>query len=218
MTTPRVVATELSQLLDYLESIGFIYYWNAIDETAARVSWHSPGGAPFLSSHDDVSVADYLYWLRNGMYSAVLVDGSLLQVTYSFDGHQISGHRLAFVPCPVVIDQEMVAEGEPFADIVDLQMAAAENVLMRSMIRFDYDPANVRPEHPETHLTLNSIECRIACFSPLRLGRFMEFVLRNFYPTFYATDPYVQRMPLDGWFAKTIVEADTSSLHVAWAS
>ncbi|MEV7618921.1 DUF2290 domain-containing protein [Microbacterium sp. NPDC089321] len=217
MTTPRAVATELNQLFDYLESKGIVYYWNPIDEAPQHVSWHSTTNEPFLSNHDDISVASYIYWLRNGMYSAVLADGSLLQITYFFDGNRIMGHRLAFVPCPVTIDQSMVADGLPLADVVELHLATADQVLMKSMIRFDFDPLNARPRHPEAHLTLNSIECRIACVSPLRIGRFIDFVFRNFYPTFHEQDPYLQQMPQSGWFDNTIVEDDRRSLHVAWA-
>lgn len=217
MTTPRVVATELDQLFSYLESAGIVYFWNAIDESPSRVSWHAPSREPFLTGHDDVSVATYLHWLRNGMYSAVLVDGALLQITYFFDGSNITGHRLAYVPCPITIDGGLLTEGLALADVVELQLSNAEEVLLKSMLRFDFDPVNARPRHPETHLTMNSVECRIACVSPLRVGRFIDFVFRNFYPDVHERDPYLQRITLGGWFQKNIAEDDAASLHISWA-
>lgn len=217
MTTPRVVATELDQLFSYLESAGIVYYWNAIDETPYRVSWHATSREPFLTGHDDVTVSTYLHWLRNGMYSAVLTDGSLLQITYSFDGARVIGHRLAYVPCPIRIDSSLLSEGFALMDVVELQLSGAEDVLMKSMLRFDFDPANARPRHPETHLTMNSVECRIACVSPLRVGRFVDFVFRNFYPNVHEHDSYIQGVTLGGWFDKSIAEDDASGLHIAWA-
>lgn len=218
MTTPRVVATELDQLFNYLESVGIVYYWNAIDEKPYQVSWHAISREPFLTGHDDVSVSTYLYWLRNGMYSAVLTDGSLLQITYFFDGSSVIGHRLAYVPCPIVIDSALLSEGFALTDVVELQLSGAEGVLMKSMLRFDFDPANARPRHPETHLTMNSVECRIACVSPLRVGRFIDFVFRNFYPSVHERDPYLQGITLGGWFDKSIAEDDASTLHIAWSA
>lgn len=218
MTTPRVVATELDQLFSYLESVGIVHYWNAIDEKPAHVSWHSTSAEPFLLNHDEVTVSTYMYWLRNGMYSAVLTDGALLQISYFFDGSSVVGHRLAYVPCPVVIDVEMLSEGLSLEEVVELHISGANDVLMKAMVRFDYDPRSAGPRHPATHLTLNSVECRIACVSPLRVGRFIDFVFRNFYPRIHQKDPYLQGLTLKGWFKRSIVQDDADALHISWAS
>lgn len=180
------------------------------------MTWHAT--APFedfLKERDRSTLDGYLHWLSHGMYSALLVDGSLLQVTYEFDGHSIVGHRLAYVPCPVAIPPEWLEELE-MADAVELLMTEARDVHMRSVVRFDFDPDAKGPGHPESHFTINGSECRVACASPMRLGRFFDFVFRNFYPKVFAGDLVLQELPKDGWFKRTIVPDDEGALHLTW--
>ena len=49
---------------------------------------------------------------RDGAYSAVLRDASLLQLTFDVDEDLVLGHRLAYVPRPVVVGEALLAEGE----------------------------------------------------------------------------------------------------------
>lgn len=221
MTTPRAVATELRQTLDALREIGLVVYANSVLESPTRVSWHTPGKseADFLLNRDDTTIDGYLHWLDQNFYSAVFRDGSLLQITYEFSGGEVSGHRLAFVPCPVKFDRvcyELLDEGYAIADVVRVQLSQLEKVMMKSTLRFDFDPANARENHPAAHFTLNSVDCRIACATPFRLGRFLEFVFRNFYPAAYSANPFLRSLDLDGWFKQSITEDERLGPHISW--
>ena len=222
MTTPRSVATELRQVLAALDEQGLLAFYNTVSEDAARVCWHSPvSHADFLLSRSDLTIRGYLHWLETSQFSGLLFDGSLLQVTYDFDGHSIVGHRLAYVPCPVDLTsqdcRELLDEGFPWGDVVRMQLERGEDILMKSSLRFDYDPRSAAADHPETHFTMNSTECRIACATPFRFGRFLDFVFRTFYPSLYAANPYLQGFPKDGWFEGDIAEVDRELIHFAWA-
>lgn len=221
--TSSVVAREIRQTLGAFMEFGFATYTNTVLESPTRVTWHSTrGDADFLLNRDNLTIEGYLHWLESGHYSALMPDGALIQITYEFDASGIAGHRLAYVPCPVSINdrasRELLDEGFPWGDVIRMKLSETERVLMKTAIRFDFDPANAGENHPATHFTVNTVDCRIACATPLRLGRFLDFVFRTFYPALYREYDYLRSFTKDGWFDSTITDDDRSALHFAWTS
>ena len=221
--TSSAVARELRQTLSAFLEFGIASYTNQVAESRSRVTWHSYGTADeFLLSRDDLTVKGYLHWLENGHYSAVLADGSLLQLTYDFNGNTVTGHRLAYVPCPVDVtdkdSRELLDEGWPWGEVVRAQLTSAEHVQMKTAVRFDYDPANATLSHPASHFTMNTVDCRIACTTPMRVGRFLDFVFTTFYPSLHQQHSYLRSFTKSGWFETTIIEEQRIGLHFAWAS
>lgn len=219
--TPRVVADELKQIVDALRDLGIITYSNTVFESPSFVSWTTPGQTyeSFLLSRDDLTVEGYLHWLETNQYSAVFEDGGLLQVSYSFSGHELVGHRLAYVPCPVSLDshcRELLAEGEALSDVVRMQMRDPKNLFMKTSVRFDYDPLSAGTSHPASHFTMNSADCRIACAAPMRIGRFLDFVFQHFYEAHYRRHEYLRQFPLGGWFKPTLLSENRGSVHLNW--
>ena len=181
MTTTRAVRDDIQNTLDFLVAAELALYANTVTVNRNRVSWqsHNPS-VPFLSSREHPDIEQYVTWVTAGAYSASLFDGSLLQLTYDIDDGEVSGHRLAYVPCPYDLDRALLTEGMPLADVVDL--CRDKDAAMRSPIRFDYDPQAAKDDHPAAHLTLNTADCRIECAAPLHVLRFVDFVFRHFYP------------------------------------
>jgi hypothetical protein len=179
--TARSLRDEVQNALDYLVTAEIIRYSRPIVvDSHGRVTWRSyPHVGSFLISRAHASIDQYLSWVSNGEYAASLFDGSLLQISYEVQGGEIVGHRLAYVPCPYDIELELLDEGHALADVCDLYRDG--DAVLRSPIRFDYDPVSARPNHPATHMTFNSVDCRIACVAPLRVLRFLDFVFRSFY-------------------------------------
>lgn len=221
--TSSAVARELRQTLSSFQEFGITSYTNTVAESASRVTWHSFGTTEdFLLSRDDLTVKGYLHWLENGHYSGLLADGSLLQLTYDFAGGVVVGHRLAYVPCPVDVSdresQEYLEEGLAWGEVVRSKLSSAEEVHMKTAVRFDYDPANAALDHPASHFTMNTVDCRIACATPMRLGRFLDFIFRTFYPHLYKEHAYLRSFTKVGWFEAKMMDAHRDDLHFAWAS
>lgn len=185
MTTTRTVRDDVKNTLDYLVEAELALYANEVSITGTRVSFHSHHtNKGFLSSYQHPTIDQYLAWIAAGAYSAVLFDGALLQITYDVMNKRISGHRLAYIPCPYDIDINLFATGEAVADIVDLYRN--EDAALRSPIRFDFDPQATKPAHPAVHLTFNGSDCRIACVAPVHVLRFTDFIFRHFYASLWA--------------------------------
>jgi hypothetical protein len=217
--TSRVVRDEIDNLLSYLIYSDLALYVNPVVMSGGRVSWGSfAAGARFLTGRDHTTLSQYQTWLADGAYSALLFDGSLLQLTFDFAGHQLVGHRLAWVPCPFAVDLDLLLVESP-TEVMDLYAdGSPHDVALKTIIRFDYDIARAAPDHPAAHLSINSTECRIACSAPLRLSHFVDFVFRNFYPDYWSVHPYLASLSRVGWGDRTVTEEEAARLHVAWTS
>ena len=218
MPTIRVIHDEIDSLLAYLSDSAIALYISPVSMVQTRVSWHANSGE-FINGTDrrHTRLADYLYWVESGHYSAVLYDGALLQLTYDVEGTKVVGHRLAYIPCPFELDPDLLLT-DAIGDVVRMYAAApgTEELLLSGAIRFDYDAAAARPGHPASHLTLSSAECRIACHAPVRLGNFTDFIFRNFYTRLWRRHPYIESMPRTKWGARTITASETERMHIAW--
>jgi hypothetical protein len=215
----RAIRDDIQNALDFLREAELALYTNPVHLRPTRVSWHAyPSAGPFLIDHGFTTVDQYLTWVRDGAYSAVLRDASLLQLTFDLDEDLVVGHRLAYVPCPVVVDETLLAEGEPVEDVVSLHLDEGEvGLTLRSPVRFDYDQAAAREGHPAAHFSINSPQCRLACVAPVHPYRFIDFVFRHFYP--------VLRGVHDSWFEsagrrhlgkRVITERDRGAVHLTW--
>lgn len=216
MTTTRVLRDQVENVLDYLVEAELAIARTSVSETPTRVSWHPYKAVPFLQSHDHLTIAQYRAWVEAGHYSCVLFDGSLLQITYDVAAGEVAGHRLAYVPCPMVIDLDLI-RFEPLSDVIEAHEDDSRFVALRSPTRFDFDLMGAKPGHPAAHLTFNSVECRIACVAPMHVGRFVDFVFRNFYGIFRAAHAsFFDALHHRHLGERVILDDDRFDPHIMW--
>jgi hypothetical protein len=149
------------------------------------------------------------------MYSAVLYDGALLQISYDFTGRSLVGHRLCFYPCPFDVDIQLL-QSEPIADVVAMYRESGETKsFLRSPCRFDYDDQNPSSEHPSVHFHFNKADCRWPVTHPLSIGEFLAFVFRHFYPSIWAAHQFLRQWPRERAGNRMISPTEEADLHVA---
>jgi hypothetical protein len=218
VTTIRTVQTEITNLLDYLLQSEIAVYTQPPVAYHTRVTW--AGGQTdrkLWINKGDPSLRDYVTWVTNKAYSTILRDGALIQITYDVIDGEIAGHRLAYVPCPYRLDEEMVAS-DAILEIIDLHVdSEPTNMVLHSTVRFDFDPKSEKSGHPSTHLTINSPECRIACAAPMHVGRFADFVFKHFYPELWkAHRPYFEGGARQEAGLRTLTDEDAAGPHISW--
>ncbi len=219
MTTIRLVRDDVKNVLDYLTDAELALFANEVSIGSTRVSWHAHDPtAEFITNRTHATIDQYLAWLSAGIYSAVLLDGSLLQITYDVQGGKITGHRLAYVPCPYIIDPVFLEEGEPIGDVIEMyNESEVSNIALRSPIRFDFDPKSAKSGHPAAHLTINSVDCRIACVAPMNVHRFIDFVFRHFYPQLrMAHLPFFVEAAKRQFGENVLIDEDRKIPHMMW--
>ena len=218
---PSSLRTEIQNLLDLFLEFDVAIYANLVVKRVhkggmTRVTWGSPASAVLgeLFRGDFATLDDYHDWFRAETYSTVLYDGSIIQMSYDFEGDQFIGHRLAYYPCPFDVDQDLLRT-EPMLDIVELyrenEMSA---VRLRSPLRFDCDIASQAEDHPAVHLTLLSPDCRWALVAPLSPGHFVRFLFKHFYPSLWIKLSFLREWPqqLGG---RTITPEQETIRHIA---
>lgn len=151
---------------------------------------------------------------KSESYNIRMLDGALVQFLFTFEGGNLTSHRLAFFPSPMLEMYDAVPEhydfDENFADIVG-------EFSLKFPVRFDYsssDEEHIEVDHPKSHVTFGQYKgCRIPVSSPLTPYRFMRFILRNFYnPAYFAVD--LDHLARETQFPATITPNEQSIMHV----
>jgi hypothetical protein len=212
-------------VLDYLADAALALNVNLVSvaeraeglRRTTRVSWHGHNPtADFLLTRQHGTIDQYLHWVTTGAYSAVLLDASLLQITYDLVGTEIVAHRLAYIPCPFIVDTELLEEGNPIDEVVGMYVELSD-IALRSPIRFDYDRRAAKDNHPAAHLTLNSADCRIACVAPMHVLRFVDFIYRHFYPALWNAHSLFFNTAAWRHMGSTVITSeDRTSPHLMW--
>lgn len=214
------VRTEIHNLLDLLLKSGVAVYINPVvaqqDKGGlTRVTWANtrsiPGG---LFRGDFATIDDYCGWLAAGAFSAILFDGAVLQFSYDFTSNYLTGHRLAYYPCPFDVEEELLRT-EPVLDVIELYRShSASSIRLRSPLRFDYDPQSGSHDHPTAHLTLLSSHCRWPIVAPLSPGHFVRFLFKHFYPSLWSALRFLREWPQQ-LGERTITAEQEEMLHVS---
>lgn len=164
---------------------------------------------------DDNSFHNYIEDLRMGNYGIMLCDGGLVQLSYKLEKQHIISHRYCYIPSPVITRDTI--EPENYSEQVVEAVTSREDILLRSKVRFDFEKEGEFENHPESHLTMISPECRIALRGGLDIKRFFRFVFLNFidsslvkkHEAIFRSDHYDLGTLSDQW---------TRELHVNWHS
>lgn len=222
----RQVAAMIASTCQDLRSLKLVSFDNSPCERRCgplhRVSWPETHDTA-LRTWGFGTLEQYLSFVRNGDFTCLLWDYSILQASYDCDGPDVVAHSLLYWPAPVLIH-------EPVDDLADL-CAAVEMCLespakavslcqlfLRSPMRFDFDPDRAGDDHPQVHLHTQFDDTRIRVERPMSFNTFVKLVFRTFYRDVWASNPdlsglHEQPVPL----LKEELEPTVHSLCLSWA-
>ena len=161
-----------------------------------RITWANNASVPGHLFREDVASVDlYREWVEVAGYSAILFDGSLVQLSFDFQHSELVGHRLVYFPCPFQMDLGL-AELFPLIEVIDMyrdEPAAA--VRLVSPVRFDYQRSGQQAGHPASHMTFLRSHVRIPVMSAISIGHFVQFVFENVYPEMWSAHAFLREWP-----------------------
>ena len=134
------------------------------------------------------SLDEYLLNLRRRAYSALLIDGSFVQMSIDVVRGDLVKHRYAYYPCPISFkngELEMLRQGASVVEIIEVFLRdQPAPILLRSPLRFDFDEDEPHGNtmEPHAHIHFNHADCRCAVSAPIYPGYFIKFFMRHFYP------------------------------------
>ena len=200
--TPNSIYIDLSSFLDLLMRSGVAISISEVVRQRGQggfqsITWATNNAAPgHLFRRHSASVSEYIEWVDCEGYSAVLFDGSLLQISYDFRHRTLVRHRLLYFPCPYDFDSADLLGDLSLLDVIDLYRSDGDtSVQLRSPVRFDYDRNVNGAPHPQSHMTFQWSHCRIPVMAPISLGNFIQFVFKNFYPQMWNSHTFIREWP-----------------------
>lgn len=216
MPTTRAIGDQVRNALDYLRDSGLAHFTTEVSIGLNDISWHPLNRkGVFIENFGHPTIDQYVTWLTSGDYSALLYDGSLIQVSYAIEGGEISRHRLCYFPCPYDIDRSLLVEGLPAADVVELYRDT--DAVLRSPIRFDFNRRTAARGHPASHFTVNGNDCRIACAAPFHVMRFLDFIFRHFHMQLHSAHrPFFAAAYAQHIGPVSLEDDDRRQVHLMW--
>ncbi len=154
--------------------------------------------------------------LKDRSYSCILIDGSILRISYTFQKKILISHNLWYFPCPFNIPVNEI-RSDPILDLVNRYAdQGIQFCNFKGPIRFDYDPNRaIAIRHPASHVHLFDSECRIPVKAPICPGTFFKFVFFNFYPNIWETNPFLQELH-EEYFDISLMKNEHKQIHLAW--
>ncbi len=160
-------------------------------------------------------ISSYIDWVTHRAYSAMLFDGSLLQLTWTLSSNAVVGHRLAFIPCPYELDLELL-QTDPVLDVVEVSAEDPDLLRLRGALRFDFDPEAEAASHPASHATLLCQDCRVPVAHHLGPNDFFRFVFQHFYPAIWKSNSYLRELPPSKPEESLLSDDQRRELHMRW--
>ncbi len=213
--TPNDARSEITRLAADLLRSGLAVSINSPivdrDGHAVRVTWPTWRNEPGLfSSNPSSSLLEYRKFVAGNHFICLMRDGGIIQISFDFENNEVSGHRMCFYPCPVLLPSEFAVSDTDELDLVLLDELQAHieaiekqidpteiRLRLRSPIRFDYAPNS--NSDPSSHVHVSGPNVRVPVVSSLSVGHFVQFVLRHFYPATWADSALesVTRWPIE---------------------
>lgn len=159
---------------------------------------------------------EYVITLNKRWFSAVLFDGAILQLSYTFTGNELKKHRLYYFPCPIRFTEEEVQRMtiSELLEVLDTK-EFRKRVRIEGPVRFDYDMAAGTGDHPAVHLTMSRSTSRIPVAYPMSVGHFARFVLSQFYPDIWESVGAFRAWACADW-NRCLPEMEPHRLFVDW--
>lgn len=205
----------LNTYLASLQKAGLLLFFNPIKRKKIRSGFTVLCGEFEISNDLDIdnSVENFLRDIIHGNYSIILLNGSLIQISYTVESERITGHRYCYIPSPFKFVKPPQVNN--FATVVRNKIDDNETINLSSRIRFDFNHGDKIKSHAESHLTFNSQNCRIPVRGGIGIRRFMRFVFLNF------VDPeLVNRYPdffkLEKDYESVLSKEFSQEIHMTW--
>lgn len=188
MTPKQVIATIASTCQD-LYGAGLVTFFNSPWEVTSGersiVTYPIPPGST-THAHPFGSLEQYLAWVRNGEFTCLLFDYSLIRVSFECAGNAILGHNLLYWPCPIEFEDRLddladLAAGIEICLESPAKAAGTCALTLRTPMRFDFDPDREGEDHPLVHLHTQFEDTRIHVHKPLCFPAFIKTIFRTFY-------------------------------------
>lgn len=181
---------QINSTLNFLFNKGVIVFYNEVPRTykterRCQITWynHVPGRINCGDSFN--KLGQYEHILKTNSYHGLLFDGSVIRVNFAFEDDLLLTQNLLWWPSPYDFST-LLQDFAPIDILYDLYGDSQwfQSITMRSPIRIDFDSTNSSIKHSSCHVHIQNAETRLFIKSPICFNRFVQFILKNFYPQY----------------------------------
>lgn len=217
--TPNQLRNDIQNACDLLTDKGVSLFSQPIyterNDTTVRITWKQTS-ITHAKPHKFGSIEQYISIIQDSSFTCVLLDGSLLRLSYTFERNDLISHNLWYYPCPFNIPREELLI-DPLLDIIEIYAeSGVDQWRMKGPIRFDFDAKRAYSiSHPASHVHFQHEYSRIPARKPLSPGRFLKFIFLNFYQELLSKYSFLSEWPEDN-FNQTIFPDEEQLVHFSW--
>lgn len=192
------------------------------EESSLTVTWATAESVTRpLTGLKTGSLAEYLWFLRNRQYTALLFDGSLVQMSYEFRrSGALAGHRLAYFPSPVALEKDETLT-EAVEDLIELYLSGTDlgkesetgRFMLRPYLRFDFSIGEGEGK-PKSHAHFAYDKCRVPVRTPVSPWQFAQFIFANFYSEQWNAETF--NCCIKEHLTEVLAADHVSDLHFSW--
>lgn len=216
---PNRIRNDIQNIIDLLAEKGISLFNQPLlyNRNGQRVmlSWRQSSST--LSKPQYFGTLDqYISILKDNSFTSLLLDGSIIRMSYTFYRNDLVSHNLWYYPCPLNLPKEELLS-EPVIDIIDSYSDQHLNLFrFRGPLRFDYDSDRAEEiNHPASHVHFIHESCRTPVKRPLSPGTFTKFIFYNFYKEIWDSYEFLKELPEEK-FNQTIFPQEEEHIHFAW--
>ena len=158
---------------------------STFDQDCEILTWNNHVSGRHNAGKSFTTLNQYISIYETGAYHCILFDCSIIRACFKFHKNILLQESLLYWPAPIIISEEEVDE-LGIREAVNMYFSDEDSrnkkAIMRSPLRFDFDPSNTSDLHPATHVHMQHADCRISAKRPICFNTFIKFVFKNFYP------------------------------------
>lgn len=182
------VADEMNNVMMVLLELKLLYFYRdvrpqLIDNKLQIITWNNHESSRANCGPSFTTLEQYEHILKTGAFHCILFDGSIIRSSFEFAGKDLIYHSHLWWPAPYTnsIKPDEFTPQTKYEDLLT-DPDWTKKVRMRSPIRIDFDPDLENESHPLVHLHTQNHETRMKVDKPICFGKFMKYILQNFYP------------------------------------
>ena len=217
--TPNQLRSDIQNAMDLLSNKGVSLISQPINiernDNIARITWKQTSITNAKPYHFG-TIDQYISIIKDSSFTCVLLDASLLRLSYTFERNELIAHNLWYYPCPFDIPlAELLVD--PLLDVVETYLdGGTDKWRMKGPMRFDFDLKKADSLfHPASHVHFQHEFSRIPVRMPLSPGRFLKFIFWNFYQNLLSRYSFLIEWPEDS-YNQTIHPDQEKLIHFSW--
>ena len=156
---------------------------STFDQDCEILTWNNHVSGRHNAGKSFTTLNQYISIYETGAYHCILFDGSIIRAYFKFHKNILLQESLLYWPAPIIISEEEVDE-LGIREAVNMYFSDEDSrnkkAIMRSPLRFDFDPSNTSELHPAHMFICNMLTAELVLKGQSALTHLSSLFLKIF--------------------------------------